>query len=884
MPSRFHEFAVGAQPQLDPIMVKLYEFNAKNLRKLNTMSAYTRRKAKSKYRNRIRLERASQKKYRDTHKTPHDRVKRCRERKINIKASERVKISWAVEWPRGAQTSRPAPADVRRGARQTHPRRSEGKPSQTANILPTSYGTSDAKPANSWHAPVTIAGPEVVPLTSNTLAQSTSPRVDSLRNGNLYAASTSIPPPLPPPNSSGVMGPAAMLKGHANLSSRRAGSVKEGHRVVENTAAKQLEIVPNWFLIHQEELQDANTHLLPPPLSSPLASIPCPARDLHPSCATCQGAGEIYPPGRHCLITATRISMRARTHTHTSSGVICVAVTRPLAVRECNPPPPLNPRSPLQFLGPARVHRVWLSSCVGDRLDSSSLQPRRTRVRFPSGSSPWIFRLSRPHGLAFRRRSIPNSLHPRRLSRLRCQESARSRHPLNPVNCRRLSVESEGGERHAKLHLDGFISSWVHRQTPYKVLPTSGGVIVPITVPPGGELRRYLHNTKSPGRVWLCIRLRLLNYLMDFDAPCQNTDALLLFAGLVRLYLIITMRCVILVYGCDSRMIVFRFAPPVSYPVFVLGLLSATGDADERDICLLRVHCRNEGKGGKREIPEETRRPAASSDTIPTCELPGIEPVSPGWEASSLTTTPPWPLGAAEAVWVAATALRRGHPGSIPNGVELDFRAWKTLGSGDGVAGWDAVLIMVALLPDIASGERFAAKCAIVRERTRRWARVKFGWSFRNTVSGRRLFVPAPASSTAPDHYTTAAKFQCRDRHTRIAFARNPLRPSECRFLHSHSSRHKSFPSPAMTLLAPLQTTSGGHWRVWSCLGSDATMKPKYYPTRASVKPVEGRDSSAGNSVQSAVCASACNTCRHEFTQLLQTTADTEASTWQRGI
>ncbi|KAJ8876006.1 hypothetical protein PR048_023914 [Dryococelus australis] len=40
--------------------------------------------------NRIRLERASQKHPSDTHKAPYDRVKRCRERKINIKASERV--------------------------------------------------------------------------------------------------------------------------------------------------------------------------------------------------------------------------------------------------------------------------------------------------------------------------------------------------------------------------------------------------------------------------------------------------------------------------------------------------------------------------------------------------------------------------------------------------------------------------------------------------------------------------------------------------------------------------------------------------------------------------------------------------------------------------
>ncbi|KAJ8865949.1 hypothetical protein PR048_033472 [Dryococelus australis] len=55
----------------------------------------------------------------------------------------------------------------------------------------------------------------------------------------------------------------------------------------------------------------------------------------------------------------------------------------------------------------------------------------------------------------------------------------------------------------------------------------------------------------------------------------------------------------------------------------------------------------------KLEIPEKTRRPAASSGTIPTCENPGgrrgggathsgIELGSP-WEVSSLTTTPPRP-------------------------------------------------------------------------------------------------------------------------------------------------------------------------------------------------------------------------------------------------
>ncbi|KAJ8866516.1 hypothetical protein PR048_032359 [Dryococelus australis] len=51
---------------------------------------------------------------------------------------------------------------------------------------------------------------------------------------------------------------------------------------------------------------------------------------------------------------------------------------------------------------------------------------------------------------------------------------------------------------------------------------------------------------------------------------------------------------------------------------------------------------------GKREIPEKTRRPTASSGTIITCEIPGatppgIEPGSRRWKGSSLATAPPWP-------------------------------------------------------------------------------------------------------------------------------------------------------------------------------------------------------------------------------------------------
>ncbi|KAJ8883444.1 hypothetical protein PR048_015287 [Dryococelus australis] len=65
----------------------------------------------------------------------------------------------------------------------------------------------------------------------------------------------------------------------------------------------------------------------------------------------------------------------------------------------------------------------------------------------------------------------------------------------------------------------------------------------------------------------------------------------------------------------------------------------ATRRRSAGDFCKLRT-------SRKREIPKKSRRPAASSGTIPTCKNPGvtrlgIEPGSPWWEASSLTAEPP---------------------------------------------------------------------------------------------------------------------------------------------------------------------------------------------------------------------------------------------------
>ncbi|KAJ8879824.1 hypothetical protein PR048_020432 [Dryococelus australis] len=104
--------------------------------------------------------------------------------------------------------------------------------------------------------------------------------------------------------------------------------------------------------------------------------------------------------------------------------------------------------------------------------------------------------------------------------------------------------------------------------------------------------------------------------------------------------------------------------------------------------------------GGKREIPEKTRRPAASSGTIPTCEnpgvaRPGIEPGSPWWEASRLTAHPPqlllvrsyWqiantPCDFLGSIWNPdgssgrpPTLLKASRPTSILAGIQVPFPA-----------------------------------------------------------------------------------------------------------------------------------------------------------------------------------------------------------------
>ncbi|KAJ8880305.1 hypothetical protein PR048_016771 [Dryococelus australis] len=89
---------------------------------------------------------------------------------------------------------------------------------------------------------------------------------------------------------------------------------------------------------------------------------------------------------------------------------------------------------------------------------------------------------------------------------------------------------------------------------------------------------------------------------------------------------------------------------------------------------------RNEGAGETGEPREKikTRRPTASSGTIPTCESPatrpGIEPGPPWWEASVLTAQPPRPQGRPRPA-VGASTL---HDGVVRDLWSLQFFCYRT--------------------------------------------------------------------------------------------------------------------------------------------------------------------------------------------------------------
>ncbi|KAJ8885898.1 hypothetical protein PR048_012104 [Dryococelus australis] len=77
------------------------------------------------------------------------------------------------------------------------------------------------------------------------------------------------------------------------------------------------------------------------------------------------------------------------------------------------------------------------------------------------------------------------------------------------------------------------------------------------------------------------------------------------------------------------------------------GRLLTSRSSEPMRVIEVNMKRRRNGGWGRLEIPEKSRRPTASSDTIPTCESPvtrsGIEPGSPWWEARVLIAQPSWP-------------------------------------------------------------------------------------------------------------------------------------------------------------------------------------------------------------------------------------------------
>ncbi|KAJ8887814.1 hypothetical protein PR048_014032 [Dryococelus australis] len=100
-------------------------------------------------------------------------------------------------------------------------------------------------------------------------------------------------------------------------------------------------------------------------------------------------------------------------------------------------------------------------------------------------------------------------------------------------------------------------------------------------------------------------------------------------------------------------------------------------DQREQNRCTQFCKLKQNKRAGETGDPAQTRRPVASSDTIPTCEnpgltRPGIELCSPWWEASSLTAQPPWPPG-----WALRTC---GRSATILDDVGGNLRLYHSAG------------------------------------------------------------------------------------------------------------------------------------------------------------------------------------------------------------
>ncbi|KAJ8880472.1 hypothetical protein PR048_016942 [Dryococelus australis] len=129
--------------------------------------------------------------------------------------------------------------------------------------------------------------------------------------------------------------------------------------------------------------------------------------------------------------------------------------------------------------------------------------------------------------------------------------------------------------------------------------------------------------------------------------------------------------------------------------VHIFGRLLTWGPWEPMRVIEVSIEQRRNERAGKREIPEKTRRPTASSDTIPTCENPESAGESPGaisrlkraiatkrealeWRAALLSIAVESPTYTRRtrdsgAVVVRLLASHHGESGSISGGLALGF-------------------------------------------------------------------------------------------------------------------------------------------------------------------------------------------------------------------
>ncbi|KAJ8874006.1 hypothetical protein PR048_024846 [Dryococelus australis] len=91
---------------------------------------------------------------------------------------------------------------------------------------------------------------------------------------------------------------------------------------------------------------------------------------------------------------------------------------------------------------------------------------------------------------------------------------------------------------------------------------------------------------------------------------------------------------------------------------------------------------------GKREIPEKTCQPTASSGTIPTCKNPDQIALVVCEQANCSATVAPWSLVFISFGWLRALASLHGDPFSIPSGFTYKFSHGRIVPDDAACRGW----------------------------------------------------------------------------------------------------------------------------------------------------------------------------------------------------